>query len=60
MDRHCETHGVIICGTYLIISFEVLGWRKLVLIKYYRKINEIDIGDPFKLPMQGALVWMVL
>jgi hypothetical protein len=31
-----------------------------VLIKYYRKIGDMDIGDPLKHPMLGALLWMVL
>jgi len=26
----------------------VLGWRKSVLIKYYSKIGDVDIGDPLK------------
>jgi len=50
----------MIFGTYLIISFEVLGWRKLVLIKYYCKINDRDPYDPFKHPILGALLRMVL
>ena len=40
--------------TYLIISL-VLDWRKLMLIKYYRKIGDVDIGDALKHPMWGAM-----
>jgi len=29
----------------------MLGWRKSVLIKYYRKTSEVDIGDSFKHPI---------
>jgi len=29
----------------------VLGWRKLVIIKYYRKMSDVDIGDTFKHPI---------
>ena len=36
-----------------------MGWRKLMLIKYYRKIDDVDIEDPPKHPMWGALLWMV-
>jgi len=28
--------------------------------KYYRKIGDVDIEDPFKHIMWGALMWMVL
>ena len=38
----------------------MLGWRKLVLIKYYRKIGDMDIMDPLKRTMLGALLWMIL
>jgi len=50
----------IICGTYLVISFVVLGWRNLVLNKYYRKMSDVDKGVPFKHLNRGALLWMVL
>ena len=50
----------IMCGTYLIIFFKVLGWRKLMFIKYYRKINDVDTWDPFNHPIWVALLWMVL
>jgi len=38
----------------------VLGWRKFVLIKYYRKIDDVDIGNPLKHLTWGVLLWMVL
>lgn len=28
--------------------FYVLGWSKMMLIKYYRKMSEVDLHDPFK------------
>jgi hypothetical protein len=34
----------------------VLGWKKLVFIKYYRKIGDVDIRDPLKHPIQGAMI----
>jgi len=37
----------------------VLDWRKLVLIKYDRKINDVDTRGPFKHPIWSALMWMV-
>jgi len=46
-------------STYLIIYFEVLGWRKLMFIKYYRKTYDVGIRDMFKHPVYGALLWMV-
>jgi len=30
-----------------------------VLNKYYRKIDDVDIGDPLKHPIWGALLQMV-
>jgi len=29
----------------------MLGWRQLILNKYYRKICDVDIRDPLKHPM---------
>jgi len=30
-----------------------------VFIKYYCKISDVDIGDPFKHSIRGALLWIV-
>jgi len=46
----------VIYGAYLIISFELLDWRKFVLNKYYCKIGDVDIGDPLKHLMWGAML----
>jgi len=37
-----------------------MGWRKLVLIKYYYKMSDVNEGVPFKHLNRGALLWMVL
>ena len=29
----------------------MLGWKKLVLIKYYHKMSDVDIGNPLKHPI---------
>jgi len=31
-----------------------------MLIKYYSKIDDVDIRGPLKHPMQSALLWIVL
>jgi len=47
-------------GPILIISFEVLGWRKLILIKCYSKIDDVDIKSPLNHPIWSTLLWMIL
>jgi hypothetical protein len=37
-----------------------MGWKKLMFIKYYRKNDDMDIDDPLKHPMWGAILLMVL
>lgn len=46
-------------GPKLIFFFEVLIWRKLMLIKYYHNIDDVDIGGSLKHLIWGALLWMV-
>ena len=35
-------------GHYSVIFFEVFGWSKMMLIKYYSKMRDVDKEDPFK------------
>jgi len=41
------------------ITFVVLGWRKLLLNKYYCKMSDMDKGVSFKHLNEDVLLWMI-